>query len=851
MEATDRESLQAFLRNKSEEAFRQLVERHLPMVLGTARRMLVNEQAAEEAAQNTFALLAKKAASLTPEQSLGGWLHRAARNECLHVQRAEGRRRQREETAVAMNAIEQSGTPPELLGDLEEALEELAPEEHDALVLRYLEDRKLHEVGTELGVSEDAARMRVNRALDRLRANFEQRGISISAGALVAALTGQAAVIVPAGMGAAIATTVLTKSAAAATAGGGTVTAWLTLKSAAVVTGVVAVTGVGLVWYQQNREPPAPVEQVVVAPATQTTDPATTIASAPGTSAASSPAASPVVNAAIPTAGSEQPPTPEALRFIDEARGLIERRQFEDAIERLNAAIHLSPRYPDAYLFRGNAFEGAEKLQEALADHKKAAELRPSYKQAWFEQSRILDRLEQYDLTIRAATKAIEIDPEFWQAWLGRGRANYYLKLDEQALPDLDRAIEINPKFPDAYHYRALTHLRLYQFDEAIADRRKAAEVAPDDYVQHYRLAFTLWNQYRPAEAIAPATRAIELNPAAVGGWRVRASVLSQLGRYEEALTNFTEVVRIEPQNHHSWRERGRLLFELGRPEDALKDLNRAVQLGSGYGPNYRDRGRVLLNLGKGEQAVADFERASHLGRGRAGLSGEINYQDLRQWRGEALMQQRNPAAAIVEFTARIEQYADDNAAPRRRGAVVDEIVYDDDGTTEPSAPPDPATANARTAADLPVDEWKDRAYLWRGLAYVEAGQPAKALPDLDFWLSRHEGTVQAHYYRGRAHVGLEQWELALQDLARAVEMNPRFLGARELRGAVHFQRGEFQAALDDFVTGRKQDPNSEYLTRMIRLSAEKLGRSAAEIDALLKPPAASGEPTPKPPSLP
>src|SRR5690606_15371589 len=119
------------------------------------------------------------------------------------------------------------------------------------------------------------------------------------------------------------------KSAVAATAGGGTVTAWLTLKSAAVVTGVVAITGAGLVWYQQDREPQAPVEQVAVAPATQTADPATTIAAAPGTSAVNSPAASPVVNAAIPAAGSEQPPTPEALRLIDEARGLIERRQFE------------------------------------------------------------------------------------------------------------------------------------------------------------------------------------------------------------------------------------------------------------------------------------------------------------------------------------------------------------------------------------------------------------------------------------------------------------------------------------------------------------------------------------------
>jgi len=845
METSDRELLQAFLGKQSEEAFRQLVERHLPMVLGTARRMLGNEQAAEEVAQNTFALLANKAGSLTPEQSLGGWLHRAARNECLHVQRAEGRRRQREETAVAMNAIEQSGTPPELLGDLEEALEELAPEEHDALVLRFLEDRKLHEVGTELGVSEDAARMRVNRALDRLRAIFEQRGISISAGALVAALTGQAAVNVPAGMGAAIATTVLTKSAAAATAGGGTATAWLTLKSAAVVTGVVAVTGAGLVWYQQDREPQAPVEQVAVAPATQTAGPVTTSASAPGTSAANSPAASQVVNAAIPAVGSEQSPTPEALRLIDEARGLIERRQFEDAIERLNAAIELSPRFPDAYLFRGNAFEGAEKLKEALADHKKAAELRPAYKQAWFEQSRIYDRLEQFDLAIRAATKAIEIDPEFWQAWLGRGRANYYLKLNEQALPDLDRAIEINPTFPDAYHYRALTHLRLYNFAEAVEDRRKAAEVAPDDYVQHYRLAFTLWNQYRPTEAIAPATRAIELNPAAVGGWRVRGSVFLQLGRHEEALADFTEVVRIEPQNHHSWRQRGWLHFELGRREEALSDLDRAVQLGPGYGPNYLWRGRVQLVLGQAEAALNDLARAEHLGRGRAGLSGAIDLHDLWQWRGEALLLQGDAKAAIAEFTRRLEHLA--------ALAAGTHSAYD-------TAPPetgevDPAGAGplmeSEKQAPTTKNAWEDRAYLLRAVAYQTAGQPANALADFERWFARYPGTAYAHYHRGRSYVDLERWDDALADFSRALELRHDWVDAREMRGAVQFQRGDFQAALDDFVTSRKQDPYSEYLARMIRLSGEKLGRSPAEIEELLKLPATPGEQTPKPPTSP
>jgi len=830
MEASDRKLLQAFLRNQSEDAFRQLVERHLPMVLGTARRMLGNEQAAEEVTQNTFALLAKKAASLTAEQSLGGWLHRAARNECLHVQRAEGRRRQREESAVAMNAIEQLGTPPELLGDLEEALEELAPEEHDAVVLRFLEDRKLRDVGIELGVSEDAARMRVNRALDRLRAIFEQRGISISAGALAVTLTGQAAVSVPAGLGAVIVTAALTQSTIAATAtGGGVAAGWLTLKSAAVVTGVVAVTSVGLIWYQQGREPETtPVVSPTTAQVTSPADPASPTAGAPATAqvapATGSPlSAGPVSSAPAALAvGSEEPPTPEAQRLLDEARGLIGRRQFEDAIERLNAAINLSPRFPDAYLFRGNAFEGAEKLKEALADHQRAAELRPAYKQAWFEQSRLFDRLEQYDLAIRAATKAIDIDPEFWQAWMGRGRAHFQLNLTRQALEDLDRTVELYPGFPDAYHYRAQAHLRLYQGDEAVTNRRLAVAVAPDDFVQHYRLAFTLWNQYRPAEAVEPATKAIELDPAKPGGWRVRANVLAQLGRHQESLADYNELLRVEPQNHHSWRDRGRLLFELGRTEEALNDLNRAVQLGSGFGPNYRDRGRVLLALKKSDLALADFHRASHLGAGRAGLSGEINYPELWQWQGEALMQQTNYVEAIAQFTRRIEHRVATNSTTRTGGAFIDVIEDSPDPPASVGQAPVPATNQVDLAVRRIADPGLDRAFLMRGYAFHLAGKPTNALADLNLWLDRHPSSALGYYYRGQVNSALNEGRAAIADLSRSIEIEDS-AGAREFRGANHFQLASYRPALDDFLAALKLNPTSAYAANMAGWSAEKL----------------------------
>src|SRR5262249_13040594 len=108
---------------------------------------------------------------------------------------------------------------------LEPAMADLGDEDRDALVLRYFEDRSLREVGTELGISEDAARMRVNRALERLRTEFGRRGTTVTVGALAAAL-GASTSAIPVGLSSVIAGTALATLGGSITASlGGTAAA--------------------------------------------------------------------------------------------------------------------------------------------------------------------------------------------------------------------------------------------------------------------------------------------------------------------------------------------------------------------------------------------------------------------------------------------------------------------------------------------------------------------------------------------------------------------------------------------------------------------------------------------------
>jgi RNA polymerase sigma factor (sigma-70 family) len=186
--------LQNFAERNSEAAFRSLVERHLPLVFGTARRMTGENALAEDIAQTVFILLAGKAKSLGRGTILSGWLYRTTRFVTSRALTAEQRRRRREQEALTM----QSSTPTDpswlrLGPQLDEALARLGETDRNAILLRYFEEQSLRDVGLSLGLSEEAAKKRVARALEKLRRTLSRHGAEISAAAVAAGLTKEAA----------------------------------------------------------------------------------------------------------------------------------------------------------------------------------------------------------------------------------------------------------------------------------------------------------------------------------------------------------------------------------------------------------------------------------------------------------------------------------------------------------------------------------------------------------------------------------------------------------------------------------------------------------------------------------
>jgi RNA polymerase sigma factor (sigma-70 family) len=192
----------------SEAAFTELVQRHINLVyLAALRRVGRNAHAADDVTQKVFTDLARKARSLTDRSSMVGWLYTSTRFAAADVVRAEQRRRNHELEAQTMNEL--NSDVPAAMDQLEPLLDEvldLLPEkDREAVLLHFFEGRPFPEVGVALALSADATRMRVNRALERLRAKLAQRGITSSAAALAGVLSVQSTLAAPAPLALAVA----------------------------------------------------------------------------------------------------------------------------------------------------------------------------------------------------------------------------------------------------------------------------------------------------------------------------------------------------------------------------------------------------------------------------------------------------------------------------------------------------------------------------------------------------------------------------------------------------------------------------------------------------------------------
>jgi RNA polymerase sigma factor (sigma-70 family) len=200
---TDGMLLRAYVRRRCERSFAELVRRHVDLVHSTALRIVREAALADEVAQGVFLALAQHCVGLQGRSSVTGWLYETARNLAINTVRSEERRRRRECEAALMKSLivdDPQEAWQQLAPHLDEAMAQLKRAERDLILWRYFEHETAEQIGLRLGLTPPAAQKRVSRAIDRLRAMFARRGLTISTASLTAILSAEAVKAAPAGL---------------------------------------------------------------------------------------------------------------------------------------------------------------------------------------------------------------------------------------------------------------------------------------------------------------------------------------------------------------------------------------------------------------------------------------------------------------------------------------------------------------------------------------------------------------------------------------------------------------------------------------------------------------------------
>ncbi len=251
MTNNDMDLVREYARCKSEEAFGTLVARHVNLVYSVAMRQTGDVHLAKEITQTVFIILARKAGSLSSNTVVSGWLCQTARYASAKALSTQRRRQLREQEAYMQSLSHEpdSAVWAQIAPLLDTAMAQLGEKDHNALVIRYFEGRNFKDISVALGTSEAGAKMRVNRALEKLRKFFGKRGLTFSVATLAGAVSAHSVQAAPVGLATSVTVSAIKGTAVTAS----TLTlikttlkimAWTKVKTAAVA-GVIVLLAAG------------------------------------------------------------------------------------------------------------------------------------------------------------------------------------------------------------------------------------------------------------------------------------------------------------------------------------------------------------------------------------------------------------------------------------------------------------------------------------------------------------------------------------------------------------------------------------------------------------------------------
>ena len=247
-DVNDMELVREYATGNSQEAFSELVRRHINLVYSVALRYTRATADAEDVVQVAFIILARKAGKLGAKTVLAGWLYETTRLTAMNLLRTKARQSAREQEAYMRSTLEKPEPETawiQLAPILEEGMSRLSEKERTLLALRFFENKNGAETAAMLGLQVSTAHRRTSRAVEKLRHFFRRRGVVLPASAITAAISTHSVQAAPASLVTAVTATAVIKGAAVSGSiltliqGALKVMTWAKMKTTAITAAIV------------------------------------------------------------------------------------------------------------------------------------------------------------------------------------------------------------------------------------------------------------------------------------------------------------------------------------------------------------------------------------------------------------------------------------------------------------------------------------------------------------------------------------------------------------------------------------------------------------------------------------
>lgn len=320
------------------------------------------------------------------------------------------------------------------------------------------------------------------------------------------------------------------------------------------------------------------------------------------------------------TAAIKAKPTASAA-YIKRAAILAESKLYKQAVADMNSAIAVDSENPKLRNTRGYFLLLLKQYSAAEADFNKAIDLDQNYPQVYNNRGLVFIGQDQYIKAMNDFQTAIKLNPDYIDALNNLGFV--YLQMEDPDLPKavdtFSKVLELDEKYLNALSNRGRAYLKLKQFEPAIADFSKAIEIQPgnDQYYLHRSEAYqeagqeelsrkdvghVVWSQN-----LSEINRRIANNPKNIHLWLARGVHLLEESDIERAETSFNNALALDGSNVTAVTERVKLHFSQKQFEEAVTLCTKTLE--ANESTTVRSlRGDALLQVGKLDEAIADFD---------------------------------------------------------------------------------------------------------------------------------------------------------------------------------------------------------------------------------------------------